>query len=131
MQAVAVKIYAKNAANAPVMIAPIMLVAANGINKSTTDKRIVPKIPTNTADVVVKTQVAQILCPLSAVAIRVAKRNKTAIPKATTSKTGVTVITPVMRRNATIMPITILEIAANNKQSFLHSQLKNVIYSPP
>ncbi len=112
------------------MIAPIMLVAAKGIAKSTTDKRIVPKIPTNTAEVVVVTQVAQILCPQSAVAIRVAKRNKTAIPKATTSKTGVTVITPVMRRNATIMPITILEIAANNKQSFLHSQLKNVIYSP-
>lgn len=108
----------------------MILVATKGIAKSTIDKRIVPKIPTNTAEVVAETQVAQILCPQSAVAISVAKRNKTAIPKATISKTGVIVITPVMRRNATIMPITILEIAANNKQSLLHSQLKIVIKSP-
>ena len=104
-----------------------MLVAANGIAKSTTDKRSVPKTPTITAEVVVETQLLQILCPQSADAISVAKRNKTAIPKAITSNIGVTVITPVIRRNATIMPIIILAIAENNKQSLLHSQLKIVI----
>ena len=104
-----------------------MLVAANGIAKSTNDKRSVPKTPTSTAEVVAETQVEQILCPQSAVAISVAKRNKTAIPKAITSNIGVTVITPVMRRNATIMPIITLAIAENNKQSLLHSQLKIVI----
>ena len=112
------------------MIAPIILVATNGIAKSTTDKRSVPKIPVSTAEIAVETQEEQIRCPHSAVAISVAKRKKTAIPKAIISKIGVTVITPVMRRNATIMPITILEMAANNKQSLLHSQLKIVMYSP-
>ena len=104
-----------------------MLVAANGIAKSTTDKRIVPKIPVSTAEVVVETQVEQILWPQSAVAISVAKRNKMAIPKATISNIGVTVITPVILKNATIMPMMILAIAENNKQSLLHSQLKIVI----
>ena len=108
-------------------MAPTILVAANGTAKSTTDKSSVPKTPVSTAEVVVETHVEQILCPQSAVAIRVAKRNKTAIPKAITSNIGVTVITPVMRRNAMIMPIITLAIAENNKQSLLHSQLKIVI----
>jgi hypothetical protein len=136
VQADVVNIYAKNAAKAPVIIAPTMLVAANGIAKSTTDKRIVPKMPVRSADIVVYTQVEHVPSPQAEVtriivAVSVNKRKSIAIPKATIRITGVIVITAVKRRNAVIMPIIKLDKAAKSKQSLLHSQLNIVIYSPP
>ena len=55
-QAVSVRIRAKNPKRAPLIIAPNTLVAANVTPSNTSDKRIVPKIPTSNTDKMGHTQ---------------------------------------------------------------------------
>ena len=51
-----VTIKVKNARRMPVIIAPIMLVAANSIPRRITEVNIVPRIPTNSTGIVILLQ---------------------------------------------------------------------------
>ena len=91
-QAVDVKISDRNASNAPVIIAPIMLVAANVMPKSTKETSAAPKIPVSSVD-----RIAQHLAQGFLAATRsVTARYTTAMPRTTHRKAGATVITAVI-----------------------------------
>ena len=95
----------KKKSSAPVMIAPITLVAANVIASRTIDVSTVPSIPVSNTGRLVHTQPD--LRIVGDTASKIA-RYTTAMPSVTHKKAGVTVITAVKRRNAVMMPIIML-----------------------
>ena len=121
-QAVSKKIKEANANKAPVIIAPIMLVATKVIPKSITDVTIAPKIAVNKT---VKTGQIQLFCAMPeklADFTKIIARYKTAIPKTTHKNAGVKVITAVVRKTAAIIPIITLAITATTEQFDLQKQ---------
>lgn len=126
-QAVAVIISEKNVISKPVIIAPIMLVAANSIARRIIEIKIAPRIPVKRTDRIGQKQFLKPFLRVVADAIRVIARYKTAIPKTTHKNGAVTVITAMKRRNAAIIPINILVIIAIPTQSLLQSQLRLAI----
>lgn len=123
--ATVVTISEKNASNAPVMIAPITLVAANVIAKRTIDVKIAPSIPTKITDRLLHTHPDLRITGDTASNIA---RYTTAMPKTTHKNAGVTVITALNCRNAVIIPIIILATMARPAQSLLQVQQKLAIY---
>ncbi len=122
----------KKRSNAPVIIAPITLVAAKVTAKRTTDARIVPKTPViNTGRIL---QI-HLLSPFSLSAGEIPKsnpKNTTAIPPVTHKKAGATAMVAVIVKIAVTKPIIILAKIASVIQRFLlHPQAKFVITSPP
>jgi hypothetical protein len=118
--------------SAPVIIAPIMLVATNSIAKRITEVRIVPRIPVNRVGTMEHTQRLIPDIRICAAESRVNPRNATAIPKTTQRNIGVRVITAVILRNAAIMPMIILATIARPAQLHLQSQPHlDICYSPP
>ena len=110
---------AEKASNAPVIIAPIMLVAAKVMANKITETRIVPSAPITNADNAEHVQHAAEFSRTTAEIKRVIARKATATPKATHKNAAPTVITPVIRKNAVIMPITMLAITASPVQFIL------------
>lgn len=130
-QAVDVRSNDKKPSNAPVIIAPIMLVATNSIARSITDNKIVPNIPVRS--IVRSGHIHGALVSehlIKDVETRITARYTTAIPNATHKNAGVTVITAVMRRKAVTTPIITAAATDNNGQFTSHLQL-HIIYSPP
>ena len=128
-QAVEVTVNEKNRRSAPVMIAPITLVAANSIPKRTVENRTVPRIPLK-RDVNTCPEHPLILW-VSDAEIRIVARYATAMPKTTHKNAGVTVMTAVILRKAVIMPIIMLETIAVAIQLYLFSQPNNDIHFLP
>ena len=123
-QTVEVIISEKNNSSAPVIIAPMMLVATNSIASRMTDVRIVPKIPTSKVESGVHVQAyssgrLRRFGKISAIA-----RYTTAIPNKTHKNAGVVVMTAVKRRNAVIIPIMMLATMESPVQLLLQPQLK-------
>lgn len=129
-QAVEVIVNEKKVKSAPVIIAPIMLVATNSIAKRITASKIVPSMPVRITDKIGHMQLRLPLF-LTVTAIRITARYTTAIPKTTHKNGAVTVITALKRRNAVIIPIIILAIIANPAQFVLQSQLILNIFITP
>ena len=131
-QATDVTVSEKNASNAPLIIAPITLPAANAIPKRITDVKIVPRIPVSKAGRIEHTQPRIPLPRTTAPIIGVNARYTTAMPNKTHKNAGVMVITAVKVRIAVIIPIIILATMELSKQLPLQVQLIELIhYSPP
>ena len=115
------------------IIAPIMLVAANSTARSTIAKKIVAIIATRSTESTELMQQAILLLQqfTDAIVIRRIARYTTAMPKTTHKNAGVTVIAAVIVRNAVMMPTTMLTMSATVVQVFLHAQLLFDIISPP
>lgn len=105
-----VMIKEKNKSKAPVIIAPIILVATNSIAKSITDVRIVPRIPVRKTDREGQRQVRGVLFTLreSVPTAKTVSRYTTDIPSNTHKNAGVRVITAVIRSRIVIIPMIML-----------------------
>lgn len=119
----------KKARSRPVIIAPIMLVAAKVIPKSIIAISMAPSIPASKTGNI---EHAQLRVPLPRVKRSIA-RYTTATPKTTHKNAGVTVIAAVMVRNAVMIPIIRLATIEITVQLLLQLQLqlKFDILSPP
>ena len=126
-----VSVNEKNRINAPVIIAPIMLVATNSIARSITDVRIVPSMLIRSPLSVAHLQLLSKFLPVKVDTKSVTARYTTAIPKTTHKNAGVTVIAAVIVRNAVIIPSMMLAAVDNNKQLFLQLQPKLFIKKSP
>ena len=118
-QANDITIREKNVSNAPVIIAPIALVAAKGIAKRTSDVRIVPRMPLSKVGSTDDTQPRMPLLRITVDIIGVIAKNKTAMPNKTHKNAEVTVITAIKRSVAAIIPMIILAAIAIREQSLL------------
>ena len=134
-QAVEVMNKEKKNKSAPVIIAPITLVAANVTARRTTDNKIAPKIPARINE---SGALMQLLLPQQfwlAATARFTARYTTAIPKTTHKNAGVTVITAVILKSVVTIPIIILAAMANKEHSEPLSQEQEQLYfdifSPP
>lgn len=128
--AVSANIKEEKAKSKPVIIAPIILVAANVIANRTTDVNIAPNIPVNNTDKMGQIQFLTVTQREDADTAKSIARYTTAIPKATHKNAGVTVIVAVIVRNAVTTPIRILAIIATTEQLDLQQQ-NDIHYSPP
>ena len=129
-QAVAVTVKEKKNSSKPTIIAPITLVAANVIAKSTIANKIVPKIPASIVLMAALTFLHSGLT-VSPVTVNNTARYPTAIPNTTQRKAGVTVIVAVNVKNAATTPIIALAIIAKTVQLFFLPQVNTVIYFHP
>lgn len=127
-QAVTVSTRDRKNINAPVIIAPIILVAAKVIARSITAVRAVPKIPVSNTGNVLHTQPSASLLLLRADARSATPRYTTAIPSATHKNAGVTVITAVIVKNAATTPKMMLARTARAVQLLLQPQPNLFIY---
>ena len=122
----------RNNTSAPVMIAPITLVAAKDTASRITDVKTVPKIPRIRTG---KTEHTQLRTPRPCNAGETPNntaRKRIAIPPATHKKAGVTVIVAVILSIAATKPkIMLAKIARVTQEFLLHPQLKFDIKSPP
>ena len=109
----------KNVKSSPVIIAPVMLVAANVMPSSTMAVRIVPKIPVNKIPRVVQTHVLVRLFVNESALRSVTARYPTAIPNKTHKKAGVTVITAVIDKSVVTIPATIPARTDNTAHPFI------------
>ena len=109
----------KNKSNKPVIIAPIMLVAANSIAKSIAEVRAVPKIPVKSAGSTRQTQHFVLKLLTIATVVGVKARKAIATAKSANKNVGVMVIIAAKRKNAATMPITMLATTAIKVQSVL------------
>ncbi len=126
-QVAVVIIREKKNKRAPVIIAPIMLVAAKVIPSKMMDVKTVPKIPVKK---VLRKSQHWLLSPNAEVK-RVIPKKPIEIPSNTHKKAGVTVITAVKVNIAVITPIMILTITDVPVQLMLQSQSFLFIISPP
>lgn len=110
----AVMMSVKKKRSAPVIIAPIKLVASKAINKRITAVNAVPKMPAVMRDKLEQTQSEEFLS-LGDVNIKIA-RYTIAIPSAAHKKTGVKVITHVILRRAVIKPTIMPDMIAKSLQ---------------
>ena len=120
---VSVKIKEKNAISAPVIIAPITLVATKVIAKSITDVKIAPKIPVKRTDRIGQTHPLMFVPDKFAETAKTTARYTTATPKTTHKNAGVTVITAVVLKIAAIIPTIMLPTIANIEQFVLQVQI--------
>jgi len=121
MQATTVIMREKKNSSAPVIIAPIMLVAAKVMARSITEVKIVPKIPIKRA--VMLLQIQQLRLALPRTNTKKERANApTAIPNTTHKNTGGTVMVAVMVKNAVTIPIKTLAITARQVQLILGLQ---------
>ncbi len=104
----------KKRRSAPVMIAPIMLVASKAMPKRITAVKAVPKMPVVMRDKLMQTQSEEFLNP-GDVNSKTA-RYTIAIPRATQRKAGVKVITPVILSRAVMKPNIMADIIAKSLQ---------------
>jgi len=116
----------KNNNNAPAIMAPKILVAANVIAKNITANKIVPKIPDNKTGRIEQIQPRTSLL-LAFDTASITARYATDIPNKTHKNTGVIVMVAVIVRNAVIIPIIILATIARPVQLHLQQQLRLVI----
>ena len=107
---------------APVITAPAILVAAKVIARRTIEPKTVPSIPARIEVILVHIQLFEATLPNILITLKIKTRKRTAIPKITHKKAGVTVITAVKRRNAVIIPITKLKTSEKNVQLFPQPQ---------
>lgn len=117
-----VTISVKNPKRKPNIIAPRVLVAAKVMPKSSTDVKIVPRLPQSIPVSEEHIQFPWELRAARAVVIGVSPKYTTAIPKSTQRNAGVTVTIAVKRRIAAIMPTVMLDIRASTEQSVLQLQ---------
>ena len=118
----------KKKRRAPVIIAPMALVAAKVTPSSITAVRIVPKIPTSNISKIPQ----QVLSAENKEDVKSSMpRKTTAIPKSTHRNAGVTVIIAVKRNSAAITPIIMLAATAMPVQVVWQQQLFEFIFSPP
>ena len=110
--AVAVRVRERKKRRTPTKIALTVLVAVMPTAKRINANSAVPKVPIN--KVKSGAQQPELLRPV--VLTKVRARYPTAIPKATQRNAGVTVITPVICKNAAIIPTNALAITAINVQ---------------
>ena len=118
----------KKNSNAPVMIAPITLVATKVIAKRITDVKTVPKIPVRIAGRLTHTHS---LLPKVRKMVHVTNRTPrytTAIPNNTHKNAGVTVMTAVILSIAVTIPMIMLAMSANPIQLNLQLQL-NILFT--
>ena len=106
----------KKKRRAPVINAPIILVAAKVIPKRIIAPRIVPKIPASNNERGVRRQRQVFLQPNLLLAKSTTPRYTTAIPSSTHKNAGVTVIVAVIVSNVVIIPIITLAPMASNEQ---------------
>ena len=109
----------KNKRSKPVIIAPIILVAANSIVKSIAAVKAVPKIPAKSAGSIRQTQHFALKLLTIATVTGVKARYATAIAKIANNTVGVMVIIAAKRKNAVTIPIMMLTTTARNVQSLL------------
>ena len=122
----------KKASRAPVIIAPIMLVATNSIARSINDAITVPIMPVSKRESAEHLQLRTSLLRIVADNISVSARNTIAIPNKTHKNTGVIVITALMRRIAATTPTIKLKTIATPAQSLLQQQSRlDIFYSHP
>ncbi len=112
-QVVAVSAKEKKNSNRPANTAPIILVAAKPIANRMRDTSTLPRIPTSCARSAEHRQILQLSFLVSAAASRVVAKSNTAIANTDWIKSGATVITAVIRKNAVTTPITALTTTAS------------------
>ena len=105
-QAVSVRVRVKNRKNNPVMIAPTTLVVTKVKPKRIADRSMVPNMAIRSLDRELHTQLSSQVKFVRADTKSTMGRYTTPIPKLTQKKAVPTVKTPVILRNAVIIPIT-------------------------
>ena len=114
--------------SAPVIIAPIILVATKVIARSTTEVKIAPKTPVSKRDKTGHIQPLLVVLWAEADVAKATIRKATATPKVTHKNAGVRVIVAVMRRNAVTIPTIMLATIDSAEQLVLQHDIH---YSPP
>ena len=117
----------KEKKRAPTKIAPITLVAAKVIIERIAANKMVPRLPNKTAANGAQQFLQEFSFWDNAAARSVIARYAIAIPKATVTNIGARVITPVICKNAAMIPIIKLAIKERAVQLYFVSQVINAI----
>ena len=119
----------KNSSVSPTRMALMMLVATIPTAKRTSAKNMLPRMPARMALSALQVHPQREHCCCRAPVISKRARKPILMPKITQRAAAVTVMVPVICRNAAIIPMIRLAIPEYRVQE--HLQLHNVMISPP